>query len=73
MFCTKHMLILHTGPLRRWQRQRAHQLPVYNNRQHFRRRFGIMFVDEIFGQDGTNDWLPMTAGMGLDRPAGFID
>jgi hypothetical protein len=70
---TRCMLILHTGPLRRRQRQRAHQLPLYNNQRHFRQRFGIMVVDEIIGQDWTNNWVPMAAGMGVNRLAGLND
>jgi hypothetical protein len=63
-----------TGPLRRWQRQRTQRLPVHNHRrQHFRRRFGVMFVDEIVGQDWTNKLFPMAAGMGNNRSTGFID
>jgi hypothetical protein len=32
-----------------------------------------MVVDEIIGQDWTNNWVPMAAGMGVNRLAGLND
>lgn len=60
----------HAGPLRRWQHQRIHQLPIHNGQQHFRRRLGVIVVDEMVG---LNNWLPMAAGIGANHLAGVID
>jgi hypothetical protein len=73
MIDIRRLLNLHTGPLRRWQRQHAHQLPIHNRRQQFRRRFGVMFVDEFVAQDWPENWFPMTADTGAHRLAGIVN
>ena len=63
----KCLLTVNVGPFRRRQHRHAPQFPAHN---YFRRRVGIMFIDETLGRDYPNNWLPFATNTEARRLAG---